>query len=348
MTNKVLIVTVYNSENCGSYLQAYALQNVLRNNGYNVSFYARKTKGTSHELNSHFIDALKSIITGKFASCKRTVKKWIVFEQLIKKFPTCKSEDVCLLNDYSVVLGSDTIWNFNSNYFRANAPVFLGNVFESNKVISYAASVANTSPEIFDEVQKKAGGLHLSSYLVRDNLTQKCLNRIGIQESTIVCDPSLLLDKNGYKDLEHRIGITTPYIVLYYFREVPEDIKQSIIAFAKQNDLKIVSLLKQRSWCDISTEVDPREMVSYYKHASYVISDTFHGCAFAINFNIPFAAHNIGKNKVTELLKTYDCSERLFCNASEIGSILSLSMDTSAKVVELRNKSTKLLIEALQ
>lgn len=347
MTNKVLIVTVYNSENCGSYLQAYALQNVLLSNGCDVFFYNRNTKGTSHELSSHIVEALKSILKGRFVSSKRTLKKWFVFEHLIKKFPTYKHENGCILNDYTVVLGSDTIWNFNSNYFMSNASIFLGNVFKSKKVISYAASVANTSSDMFEEVLKKAGGIHLNTYLVRDKHTQKCLKQIGIQESSIVCDPSLLLDKTGFKDLEHRIDISTPYIVLYYFREVPEDIKQNIIAFAKQNNLKIVSLLKQRSWCDISTEVDPREMISYYKCASYVISDTFHGCAFAINFNIPFAAHDIGKNKVKELLRMYECSDRMFCKASEIGRILKLPMDTSTKVEELRNNSIKLLIESL-
>lgn len=348
MTNKILVVTVYNSENCGSFLQAYAMQKVLKEWGYDVLFYYRKAKGTSHELKPHIINAFKSIARGNVTSSICTLKRWFTFQKLIKNFKICRITDEVYSEVDTVVLGSDTIWNFKSDYFRSNACVFLGNIFEGKKIFSYAASVANTSEDLFSSVSVDSGGLDFHKYLIRDRHTQDCLKRVGIVESEIVCDPSLLLDIRGYSELMFKPQLSTPYIVLYYFGVIPEELKLCILTFAKSKNLKIVSLLKQRNWCDLSTAVDPREMISYYSYASYVVTNTFHGCAFAINFNIPFAAYDEGKNKVTELLNTYECSEHLFKNATDLERILLMKYDTQSVVAEERTKSMNLLKEALQ
>ena len=348
MTNKILIVTVYNSENCGSYLQAYAMQKVLSDMGYDVGFYKRNTKGTSHALSKHVNNLIKAILKGNYKSALSVIKRWIVFEKLIKQFKIYTKESFFYKDTSKVLLGSDTIWNFDVKYFCGCASIFLGSEFSSKIVFSYAASVANTSSEVFKTIQQKVGGLKLSKYLVRDRHTQECLARVGIVESHIVCDPSLLLCKDEYIDLVRPVAISSPYIVLYYFGTIPETIKRNIIVFAKNNNLKIVSLLKQRDWCDLSTEVDPREMISYYYNASYVFTNTFHGCAFAINFNIPFAVHDVGKNKVKELLNTYNCSDRLCKDSDSIVDVFLMPMDTILSVFEERKKSMNLLKEALQ
>ena len=54
---KVLITTVYNSENCGSFLQAWSLYYVLKLKGYEVAFLKRKPKRTSHSFSMHLLNA---------------------------------------------------------------------------------------------------------------------------------------------------------------------------------------------------------------------------------------------------------------------------------------------------
>jgi len=345
--DKIVVATVYNSENCGSFLQAYAMQKTLANMGYKVGFYKRDTKGTSHDFFSRSSKVLKLFLRGHLKESYGIIHRWFVFEKLIKRFETCSKYDAFYKDSSFVLLGSDTIWNFSSEYFRSNASVFLGAEFSDKQVFSYAASVDNTSPELFCSVSKSIGGLNLRRYLVRDQLSKRCLEYSDIRNVSIVCDPSLLLGIEEYNELVSPIKVLSPFILLYYFGKVPEDIIKEIIAFAKKNHLKIVSLLYERPWCDVCTNVDPRDMISYYKRASYVFTNTFHGCAFAINFNIPFAAHDVGKNKVTELLSIYNCSERLFIHPSDIEGILSKAIDTTNDVTRERKNSISCLKKAL-
>ena len=342
MANKILIVTVYNSENCGSYLQAYAMLKTLEKMGYEVGFYRRTNP------RKRFKKAFYNIIKGNIKAAYAIYKQWSIFSTLIGKFHVYSIKDVFYSEVDKVLLGSDTIWNFDTQYFSNNAKLFTGAIFTDKCVFSYAVSVANTSPQLFNTIQKKVGGLKLSKYLVRDKHTQQCLAHAGVNDSQVVCDPSMLLGKKDYAEFEYPVSVSSPYIVLYYFGEIPDAVKESIIAFAKVKKAKVVSLLKYRKWCDVCTPVDPREMVSYYSKANYVITNTFHGCAFAINFNIPFAAHDVGKNKVVELLKTYKCSDRLFTNPLDIPIILTNSIDTKDAVLSERKKSLDLLKEALR
>ena len=49
----ICIVTVYNTENCGSFWQAYSLANVISEMGHNVSFLYRDLKGTVQSFKGH-------------------------------------------------------------------------------------------------------------------------------------------------------------------------------------------------------------------------------------------------------------------------------------------------------
>ena len=61
MSNKKTIglVTVYRTENCGSYLQAYVMMEILRQNGYEVKFI--KYNNTFYQLRSHINISIKKI-----------------------------------------------------------------------------------------------------------------------------------------------------------------------------------------------------------------------------------------------------------------------------------------------
>lgn len=347
MKQNILIVTVYNSENCGSFLQAYALKKYLENIGCNVFFYIRKHRGTSHDLRMHFIYFLKCVLKGNFITGILWLKKWFVFEKYVREFHVIRHFELPRYNINTIILGSDTIWNFDSLYFESNSIVFLGKIFPHHNIISYAASVANTSTTKFSEVVHNAGGINLCHYLVRDKHTRDCLCTQSIKNVSLVCDPTLLMDEASYSKLLFRIPVKENYIVLYYFGQIKEDLRDCLIEFARNNKLKIISLLKKREWCDYSTEVNPGLMISYYKNASYVLTNTFHGCAFAINFNIPFAVYDEHKIKVNELLETYKCKDRLFSRPSEIQIIFNKSLDVTEVVEMIRKESKRLLLEAL-
>ena len=82
----ICIVTVYNSENCGSFYQAYALCKVLEKQGHNVTFLRRDTHGTSHSMGSTFISSLKSLARGRLSSAFNCFRMYYAFGKATKIF----------------------------------------------------------------------------------------------------------------------------------------------------------------------------------------------------------------------------------------------------------------------
>lgn len=155
ISKKAVVVTVYNSENCGSFLQAYCMRAILNKLGYDVAFYKRDTKGTSHEFMKHIRPFLRNLYHLRFKTAWWELKKWFVFQSYINKFNVCDKDSEFYKKADVVILGSDTIWNFNSLYFTNKANVYTGQIFNGKKVISYAVPAANTTKEKFINIVKR-------------------------------------------------------------------------------------------------------------------------------------------------------------------------------------------------
>lgn len=342
MPLKALIVTVYNSENCGSFLQAIAMQTILQKKGFDVSFYHRSTKGTSRSFYKFLRSACNFLLHLKFKELSFLIKQRIAFSKAGKMLRIAKSDSRFFSEAEVVVLGSDTIWCFTAPYFKNNASRYLGATFTDKKVISYAASAGNTPKELFSEVVSECGGLnHISTCLVRDDHT-KSLVALFDQDSEIVVDPTLLLFREDYRKMITKKPPEGKYLLLYFFGTVGPELREEIRKIAEQKGLKIVSLLKHRAWCDQSVPADPFEVLRYYENASYVITNTFHGCAFSLIFESNFAVHNEGKIKVLDVLNRYGEAKRLFSDPKEIGNIFSAPPKAEKSKIFERNQKESL------
>jgi len=73
-------------------------------------------------------------------------------------------------------------------------------------------------------------------------------------------------------------------------------------------------------WCDKNVIGTPFEIVGYMKNADYIITDTFHGCAFFIKFQKAFASiiRESNKNKMSDLLIKFGLTDHLIDNSSDI------------------------------
>lgn len=351
MSNKIIIVTVYNSENCGSFLQAYAMKSIIEKFGFEVAFYKRNTLGTSHSWAHHLPSIIKNLVCLNFQGIKFAWQPWFLFEKATKIFKVCERKSRFYKEAGTVLLGSDTIWNFDVSYFREKANIYLGKVFKEKHVISYAASAGNTSSEKFGEIIKENGGLdNIACFLVRDVHTKKLVQNETNQMVEIVTDPTLLLNKEDYLRLVPNEKIGFKYILLYYFGEPDEQLRSTIQDYAKKRNLRTVSLLRHRQWCDYSIPADPAKAILYFNNAEAVITNTFHGCALSMIFEKAFAVHEEGKIKVSNLLTQYDQQKRLFINSSDIYDLLdnSYKIINNDKFDSVRKQSLELLHKALK
>jgi len=345
---KVCIVTVYNSINSGSYWQAFSLGKYLKENGHEVYYYKRNNKGASASLCEKMKHIISLLIRFKFKAMVNYLKTIRDFTICNKNFNIIDEGEIDKIDLF--ILGSDTIWNLDTKYFTNNRKVYFGGAFQNKKKISYAASVANTKIETLNKYSEIKTYLNdIFKISVRDKHTKEVISNLINKEINIVCDPTLLLTKNEYEKLLTN-NEEKNYIFLYLFKDLNEKHIIEVKKFAKENNLKIISGIKDCKWCDKSIVNAPQNFLNYMYNAQYVITDTFHGTIFAVNLNKNFIAINRNKNKVNEFLNKCNLNDRLISN-QDIKQIFDKTIDYSFvnKILdEYRKESIEFLNNSLK
>lgn len=269
---KIGIVTVYNSSNYGSKLQAFALQRVLENLGHKVSFIP--WTGRNILFNSIM---WPSIITRHFSYKQLNAARcrYKVLKNDQKFFKTQKK-----LNDIDlVIIGSDTLWDVKRKCFQK--PVFYGKIKTDKPIITYAVSCSDSDEGDFYAHQKLIDHIaNIHSIFVRDTHTQKVVERVCGRETGLVCDPTLLVDEKIWNIQNVEVDLSD--VILIYTYSLPQNIIGHIKRYAEENHLRTVALCMYQAWCDEYMCCSTYEFPSYLKAARYVVTNTFHGTIFSI------------------------------------------------------------------
>lgn len=327
----ISIVTVYNSENCGSFLQSYALMKILENEGHRVSFLKRSSIGSSHSSFLLLARVIKYLFRGQVTMAKGLLNQHRSFSkaQQIFNISTNKAD--------MYVIGSDTLWAIENEYFNKNINLYLGALFPSKKSITYAVSAGNTSFEQFwgipDITQKLE---RLKAISVRDKYTYELVGeKYGYEKINMVLDPTLLLDKDDYKEFSKSI-LDAEYILIYTFSEPSLEEWNEIRKCSVDLGLDIITygrISNKTKWIS----ADPASFISYFMNARYIITDTFHGTIFSMIFHQNFIVLNRNKQKVVELLKQFNLSNRMINDSRKIKKIICQSI-VYDEFEELREK----------
>ena len=346
---KACIITVYNSENCGSYWQAYALKTYLTSQGYSVYFLKRNNKNASHSLKSLCKRLYYSLCKKQFRRMIGIIKQYAIFEKATKAFDIVEecdeTFDLC-------VLGSDTIWNLDVKYFADEREIYWGNKSKAKKTISYAATLANT------EAEKVSSYPELREYLesldaigVRDDHTKDVLSKFTNKNITVVCDPTLLYDQHFYRKFCHTQKISD-YIFIYYFRQMPEAIERGVRDFANREKLKIVVMGNSMKGDEQYFAFSPHDFIECFINAKFVVTNTFHGTIFSIIFEKQALFNSEGKNKVKDLLEKLGLLYRDYPNIENIEKCFSLDCidygTVNKKVQGFRCLSSNFIIQKNQ
>ncbi len=312
----ICIVTVYNSENCGSFYQAYALCKVLEKQGHNVTFLRRDTHGTSHSMGSTFISSLKSLARGRLSSAFNCFRKYCAFGKATKIFKIVENNPDALRDIDCFVIGSDTLWNLESKYFYKRRTIYTGLELPAKRKITYAVSIANTPLKIITEDNSTVAGIkQLDAISVRDVNTAEAVRKVSQTIPTQVLDPTFLLDDLSYKEMEGHID-ESGYILIYGFGKVSPEMKSQLIKTSITIGCKIVSYGSYRKWAHVNTIYNPATFLSYFRNAGYVVTNTYHGTIFSIIYKKNFICYGQEKNKVRDLLESLMLTDQ-FINHKE-------------------------------
>ena len=306
---KIAIATVWNANNNGSFLQAYALQKYIEQLGHEVKML--KLTDFAHG-GSEYSDEF--------------------WNNLSKLHPLLNvSED--LSEEFDVVVyGSDEIW---SMFGELQNPIFWGWNLNAKRKITYAVSAQGLRPKsVLLHPYTWRGLRKFDSLSVRDHVTQKKLHYFTRKPLTMVLDPTFLISYDDCK-MENTIG---KYVLVYTYGLNVED-AALVRHFAKEEGLKIVCTGSDTpsEWGDINIPAGPFEWIGLIRNAEYVISSTFHGTVFSIICKKQFFVIGTNSAKVNDLLqrtglgsrRTTTFLESIDIDYSQVEKRLTVQIDLS-------------------
>lgn len=292
------ILTFHDAVNYGAVLQTYALQTILSQVGanpeiidYRCQRQAESGTGNWFKRVVHYVLRLARRWFMRSAENKRKQK----FQDFVEQYLTVTTETYDSLAGLehiedrydAFIAGSDQVWN--PAITRGDSAYYLSFVQKDEKKYSYAASIG-VSQVGNNELEKM---LHyvdrFRAISVRETeagvLLKKNLNR----EVQVHLDPTLLLTREQWLEIVD-VKESEEYILVYALQA-----SQSLYQFAlllsekKGIPIKVIALGMRR---DLNAEyiksVGPQEFLELFANARYVVTNSFHGLAFAINMQVDF------------------------------------------------------------
>jgi hypothetical protein len=341
---KIGIITLPFNSNYGGLLQAFALQTVLKQMGHEVWSVNRRNRIMPFKFKvlSSTNRLIKSIIRGEMGVIRSwaTAKEELVIDQHTNRFLSeniqttdfLKSEkDFEKLSRYkfdAYVVGSDQVWR--PKYSPRLANHFLGFIdgTVNPKRISYAASFGvdnwEFTPEQTDECRKLLAKFNAVS-VREDSAVKLCKQNFGI-DATQVLDPTLLVSKEEYIRLVEKDKIPgCNGSLLTYVLDKSPDKQEFIKKIILETGLTEVSIMPKSLFRDagrkkINDCIYPpvTAWLRGFMDAEYVVTDSFHGMAFAIIFNKPFLAlgnTKRGMTRFSSLVKLFGLEDRIILSA---------------------------------
>lgn len=309
---KVGIITFHASHNCGSMLQAYALQEILKEKYgcqvemINFSNYGQRNlygivdlrlKKSAVKNSVQKILHLPTVIKGR----KDYNDFFNAYFDLSEKEYHKTSQLKELQGKYDIlVAGGDQVWNVRCD--DADLAYFL-NFDDSAKKIAFSPSFGATN------INKYAKDIELYKQLlldfdgisVREKNGQIWLEELLDKKIPIIADPTMLYSSEEWCDKLPVGNLSEKYIFYYAFSYHNKINLENIQKVAKKTGMPVYVIdgKQYRAYglekygFKLYEKTGPLAFLSLMKNAELVFSQSFHGTIFAAMFNRKFwAFHN--------------------------------------------------------
>lgn len=302
---KVGVITIHKIHNYGSVLQAYALQSACEDLGYNVEIIDYNFPN-SYQQNNKYADTvdsqpneprwIKMLFAKALARQHKGIDTFVKTHlHLSSSLYSSPDELKAQAPAYDVyITGSDQLWN--PRYCNGDPAFMLHFAPDDALKISYAASIgANAIPaELFPRYK----GL-LSRYAhigVRENSGRKVIKDIIGKDVEVVLDPTLLLCKDEWNQIAVPNRQFKKKYILYYFLNYTFNsfpyADQLADYMQKQTGYEIVRVSRPphklfMPHTHYQVGATPEEFLALVRDSEMVLTTSFHGTAFAVNYGKP-------------------------------------------------------------
>lgn len=373
------IITMHRVTNFGSALQVYGLFQTIQNLGYNThiidyrfpnSFQKRHNKKKGLPILFKQRNLFKTV---SYKISSKIFKVWeqqrLLFEdfyrdRLLLTQPYLEREDIIANppNFDIVITGSDQVWNTKHTF---GDPTFFCDFAGNCPRISFGASFSTSE---LDSNYKEGFKHLLNNYVsisVREQNGVRLVKELTGKEAKVVCDPSMLLTKESYRQLSNKskLKIDKPYILAYIldynFNPYPL-IENLLNKISREKKLDIIYLQCgsiHGNTCKGNKQVfdaGPLEFLWLIDNAEIIVTSSFHGAAFSIIFEKDFYAvydNNSKDDRLTSLCQTLNLESRLLSRNQDINNIIDQPIDwhvTNDKLSTFRNQSLSFLKNSLE
>ena len=326
MRPRIALMTIFQVPNYGSVLQAYATQTVITKLGYDCDLINYNYPNDWHYRHGFLKQPIWRKIIKNIANISGLHKQVLAnsiqifrkkYLNLTHSFPDLDSLKNNDWTRYSaLVAGSDQLWN--PIYLKGDSAFMLS---FSNKLpkISIASSFAVT--EIAENLlsKYKENLTTFSAISIREQNGAKIIeSQLSLKiHPKVLLDPTLLLsDSEWYDSL--KISADAPkeryilmYILSYAFNPYPDAVEiarelkykyqcSKIITFSPNNSPEVNELGAESIYgCPVE------DFLYYIRHAYIIVTSSFHGTAFALNFGRPLISitPSNGDDRQTTLLR---------------------------------------------
>ncbi len=242
------------------------------------------------------------------------------FDKTLKKYTSANFDQIVSEVD-GFVCGSDTIFcpdefGFDDGYY-ANYECM-----KKGYAVAYAASFGD--PHFTDESYSVLNDRlkNFKAIGLRENLMlQHVKEHVNIPVQKVI-DPTLLLASEDYDAIAEERQIKEKYLLLYTRRYNPE-MEKYAEKLAAQNGWKLVEISLRATNAEkghiMRYDAGVEEFVSLVKYSEYVVTNSFHGTIFAVQYKKPFLVflREQGNTKINELLELFGLHNRLYVFQNE-------------------------------
>lgn len=306
------IITIWQADNYGAELQAYALQEKLNRIGVecenidfpfykNPDFHKFRCRRSKYSIG--WRNCLKEIIfpflrglRGR-KNCQLKQKRVQRFQDFYRLTRHSKKRYLSVQELYATppqydvyVTGSDQVWN--PRIPIAHGPFFLDFAPPEAPRIAYASSFGVEEIPLQAKRFFRQWLTEYSHISVREQSGVELIRKLTGKEAVHVLDPTLLLTADEWAKIASPIESPEPYLLLYDL--LPSE---PILTFARKlatrNNWKIYRLCRESGQTAESgirqfPAAGPQDFLGLFRNSSYVVTNSFHGTVFSILFEKDF------------------------------------------------------------
>ena len=375
MSKKQGILTFHAAYNYGSCLQAYALQTFLNKNDNKfeiINYRPYNQHGMYSLINLRYFN--KGVLVKNIYNVlhfKKIIERNKRYDEFIHKYFSLSHQKYLnekelsrIINDYeTIVCGSDQIWNLSKSTYDRSLAYYLEleNKFNGN-AIAYAPSFGDTVNNIVKNEMFDIKYLKNFDYLsFRENDVVNIMKDMGF-DSTLVLDPTLLLNKADWEKLIGPPIVNKPYI-FYYSLNCKEYSMKFVKKISEENNLPVITsfMHPRESFKKIKIygNSGPLEFLNLLYYSTLVCSNSFHGTVFSIIFQKDFYAifdenreqKVIRENRKASLLEQLGLSDHIssYSNYVSLDDIKNTNYsDVEKRLERLRKISSDYLLNAIK